>query len=199
LKRFVSIMFAVAVFAAGVIPSFSQTPVKPAAAAPAKPTVKAAPPKIDAPAPKPAPSPDTLASGSYIVYGQDTQVLRVVYDAKKMRNLSVTGHFAVTDAGENGTKELEVFVFDEDNYAKFKNEKPAEKADSSKAADTAAAKPAAEGPPKAIYSSGRKASGELNVAITNPGFYFVVFSNKFATAGKKTFDVDVHLKYDKIP
>jgi hypothetical protein len=186
-------MFAIVVFIAGVIPFFSQT-----APTPAKPPVKAAPPKPSVPAPNPAPSPDTLASGSYIVYAQGAQVLRVVNDARKMRNLSVVGHFAVTDAGENGTKEIEVFVFDEDNYAKFKNEKSAEKPDAAKPADAAPAKPAAEGPPKAIYSSGRKASGELNVPIPNPGFYFVVFSNKFATAGKKTFDVDVHLQYDKV-
>src|SRR5689334_14197705 len=113
---------------------------------------------------------DKLASGTYIVYARSPQAFRIVVDAKTMANTVVSGHFATT-AGT--PQNLDVFVFSEQDYWKWRGEDEAAKA---------SAKP--------LYSSLKKADGDINVKL-EPGTYYVVFSNLYQYEGMKTINTDV--------
>jgi hypothetical protein len=119
---------------------------------------------------------DKLASGSYIVYARSPQAFRIVVDAKTMGNATVSGHFATT-AGT--PMNLDVFVFSEQDYWKWRGEDEAAKA---------SAKP--------LYSSLKKTEGDINVKL-EPGIYYVIFSNLYQYEGTKTINTDVKLTYDK--
>jgi hypothetical protein len=125
-----------------------------------------------------APTTEKLASGTYIVYAISPQVWRFTVDSKTMANATVSGRFNVTAGMPTN---LEVFVFNEENFTKWRGTDEAAKA---------AAKP--------VWSSGgRKTEGEINVKLTEPGHYYLVYSNLFAYEGTKTFTTDVKLTYDK--
>ena len=119
---------------------------------------------------------DKLASGTYIVYARSPQAFRVVVDSKTMANAAVSGHFATT-AGT--PMNLDVFVFSEQDYWKWRGEDEAAKA---------SAKP--------LYSSLKKTEGDINVKL-EPGIYYVIFSNLYQYEGTKTINTDVKLTYDK--
>src|SRR5262245_6290385 len=119
---------------------------------------------------------DKLASGTYIVYARSPQAFRIVVDAKTMGNAAVSGHFATT-AGT--PMNLDVFVFSEQDYWKWRGEDEAAKA---------SAKP--------LYSSLKKTDGDINVKL-EPGIYYVIFSNLYQYEGTKTINTDVKLTYDK--
>ena len=119
---------------------------------------------------------DKLASGTYIVYARSPQAFRIVVDAKTMANATVSGHFATT-AGT--PMNLDVFVFSEQDYWKWRGEDEAAKA---------SAKP--------LYSSLKKTEGDINVKL-EPGIYYVIFSNLYQYEGTKTINTDVKLTYDK--
>jgi len=124
------------------------------------------------------PATEKITQGVYPVYARSPQVWRFTIDPKTMANATVAGRFSIT---EGVPKNIEVFVFNEENYFKWRSEDDAVKA---------TAKP--------IYSSGgRKADGDLNVKVTEAGHYYVVFSNLFAYEGIKTLNADVKLQYDK--
>lgn len=120
-----------------------------------------------------APTVEKLASGSYVVYAKSPQAWRFTVDSKTMANATVTGHFSIT---EGAPKNIDVFVFDEASYFKWRNE-------------DASGKP--------IFSSGRKGDGDISVKLANPGVYYVVFSDSFAYEGMKNLTADVKLQYDK--
>ena len=120
---------------------------------------------------------EKLASGNYVVYAVSPQVWRFTVDAKTMANASVAGHFSIS----TGTpKTIDVFVFAEDQYFKWRSDDDAVKA---------TAKP--------VFSSLKKTDGDLTVKITDPGNYYLVFSNLFAYEGTKALSADVKLQYDK--
>jgi hypothetical protein len=119
---------------------------------------------------------DKLASGSYIVYARSPQAFRIVVDAKTMGNANLAGHFATT-AGT--PMNLDVFVFSEQDYWKWRGEDEAAKA---------SAKP--------LYSSLKKTEGDINLKL-EPGIYYVIFSNLYQYEGTKTINTDVKLTYDK--
>lgn len=124
-----------------------------------------------------APVIEDLASDILGVYPIAPQVRRFVVDAQTMSNVSITGRFAVT---EGNPKNIEVYVFNEENFKKWRNEDRAIRA---------TAMP--------LYASGRVAQGNLNVRLAEPGIYYLVMSNMFAYEGKKTFDTDIKLRYNK--
>ena len=124
-----------------------------------------------------APVSEKLASGTYIVYAPAPQIWRVKVDPKTMANVTISGHFQVT-AGV--PKAVEVFVFNEENYAKWKDEDPTVRA---------AAKP--------TDSVNRSAEGNINAKLTDPGYHYLVISDRFEYQGQKTVAADVKLQYDK--
>ncbi len=120
---------------------------------------------------------EKLASGTYTVYAVAPQSWRFTFDPKSMANGMVSGHFAITD----GTpKNIEVFVFDETNFFKWRGEDDAARA---------TAKP--------LWSSGKKAEGDVSFKVTDAGNYYIVFSNMFAYEGTKALTADVKFQYDK--
>ncbi len=116
-------------------------------------------------------------TGTYIVYAVSPQAFRFTVDPKTMGNVSVSGHFMVTDGAP---KTVDVFVFDDASYYKWRGEDEAAKA---------GAKP--------LWSSGRKGEGDVNFKPTEAGNYYLVISNLFAYEGKKTVTTDIKFQYDK--
>jgi hypothetical protein len=94
-----------------------------------------------------------------------------------MANATIAGHFSIT---EGTPKDIDVFVFKDDAYFKWRG-------------DDAAAKASA----KPIFELRKKAEGDLNVKVTEPGNYYVVFSNLYQYEGTKKLTADVKLQYDK--
>jgi hypothetical protein len=124
-----------------------------------------------------SPVTEKLASGNYTVYAVAPQVWRFNVDSKTMANASVVGHFAISSGAP---KTIDVFVFDEENFSKWRGDDEKAKA---------AAKP--------VFSVLKKDQGDLGVKLTEPGIYYLVFSNMFAYEGRKALDADVKLQYDK--
>ena len=120
---------------------------------------------------------EKLASGNYVVYAASPQVWRFTVDAKTMANAAVAGHFAISSGVP---KNIDVYVFNEDNFTKWRSDDDAVKA---------GAKP--------LFTLSKKDQGDLNVKLTEPGIYYLVFSNMFAYEGTKALDADVKLQYDK--
>jgi len=120
---------------------------------------------------------DKLASGNYVVYAVSPQVWRFTVDAKTMANAAITGHFSISSGVP---KNIDVYVFNDDNFTKWRSEDDAVKA---------TAKP--------LFSLMKKDQGDLNVKITEPGIYYLVFSNLTAYEGTKALEADVKLQYDK--
>jgi hypothetical protein len=116
-----------------------------------------------------------LASGTYVVYAKSPQVWRVAVDSK-MANATLTGHFATT-AGT--PMNLDVFVLNEADYMKWRKD--------DEAAPNAA---------KALFSSMKKADGDVNVKLSD-GTYYLVFSDVYQYEGTKTFNADIKLQFDK--
>ena len=116
-------------------------------------------------------------TGTYIVYAIAPQAFRFTFDPKTMANASVSGHFAIT----TGTpKTVDVFVFDDTSYYKWRGEDEAAKANA-----------------KPLWSSGRKTEGDIAFKPTDAGNYYLVISNVFAYEGTKTVVVDAKFQYDK--
>jgi hypothetical protein len=124
-----------------------------------------------------SPTTEKLASGNYTVYAVSPQVWRFDVDSKTMANASVVGHFAITSGMP---KNIDVFVFNEENFNKWRGEDEKAKA---------SAKP--------VFSALKKDQGDLSVKLTDPGIYYLVFSNMTAYEGRKGLDADVKLQYDK--
>src|SRR5262245_24024408 len=66
-----------------------------------------------------APVTEKLASGTFIVYAPSPQIWRVNVDPSKMNNVTISGHFVVT---EGKPKTVSVYVFNEENYTKWKDD-----------------------------------------------------------------------------
>ncbi len=120
---------------------------------------------------------EKLATGTYIVYAISPQAWRFTVDSRTMANAAVAGHFSIT---EGNPKNIEVMVFNEDNFFKWRG-------------DDAAAKAAA----KPIFTTGRKTEGDVSVKLPDAGNYYLVLSNSFAYEGTKTLNADFKLTFDK--
>src|SRR6516225_2782786 len=123
------------------------------------------------------PQTEKLASGNYVVYAVSPQAWRFTVDAKTMGNATVTGHFSIT---EGTPKDIDVLVFKDDAYFKWRGEDEKAKA---------TAKP--------VFELKRKGEGDLNVKVTEPGNYYVVFSNLYQYEGSKKLTADVKVQFDK--
>jgi hypothetical protein len=118
-----------------------------------------------------------LASGTYTVYAPSPQIWRVKIDPQRMANATISGHFAVT----SGTpKTLDVLVFDEENYSKWKED------------DADARKDA-----KPIASIMHSSEGDISAKLTEPGYHYLVISDRREYEGKKIVVADIKLQYDK--
>jgi len=124
-----------------------------------------------------SPVTEKLVAGSYIVYARSPQAWRFTVDSKTMANASVTGKYSAT-AGT--PMDIDFLVLNEENYFKWRSEDDAVKA---------AAKP--------IFQAGRKAGGDVNVRLSEPGHYYVVLSNLFYYEGTRTVNADLKLQFDK--
>src|SRR5215831_11315917 len=124
-----------------------------------------------------SPANEKLASGSYVIYAVSPQAWRFTVDSKTMANATVTGHFSIT---EGTPKDIDVYVFKDDAYFKWRG-------DDDKAKATA----------KPLFELKKKAEGDLNVKVTEPGNYYVVFSNLYQYEGTKKLTADVKLQYEK--
>ena len=118
-----------------------------------------------------------LASGTYIVYAPSPQVWRVKLDPNTMTNASISGHFNVS---EGTPKNIDVFVFNEENYSKWKDDDPAVRN---------GAKP--------LAAASKVAEGEINAKLTDAGYHYLVISDRYQYEGKKTVTADIKLQYDK--
>jgi hypothetical protein len=123
------------------------------------------------------PASEKLASGNYVVYAISPQAWRFTVDPKTAASATLTGHYSIT---EGTPKDIDVYVFKDDVYFKWR-----------------AADPAARANLKPVYSSLRKSEGDLNVKVTEPGNYYVIFSNLYQYQGIKKLTADVKLQYDK--
>src|SRR5262245_20400641 len=121
-----------------------------------------------------APVTEKLASGNFVVFATSPQIWRVNVDPKTMGNPTIAGHFSVT-AGT--PKTIDVFVFDQENYAKWTNDDDPEV--------RASAKP--------IASVVKSADGNINAKLTNAGYHFLVISDKREYEGKKTIAAEINL------
>ncbi len=118
-----------------------------------------------------------LASGTYVVYAPSPQIWRVKVDPQTMSNVTISGHFVVT---EGTPKNIEAFVFNEANYTKWSDDDPAVRAEA-----------------KSLASSSRTAEGDVNAKLTDAGYHFLVLSNRYQYEGRKTVSTDIKLQYDK--
>jgi hypothetical protein len=124
-----------------------------------------------------APVVEKLASGTYIVFAVSPQVWRVKIDPKTMGNPTISGRYSVTV----GTpKNIDVFVFNEENYMKWKSDDDAARA---------AAKP--------LASVTRKVEGDINAKLTDEGYHYLVISDRYEYEGKKTIVADIKFQYEK--
>src|SRR5262249_22220785 len=101
---------------------------------------------------------------------------RFTIDPKTMAAL--TGHFSIT---EGTPKDIDVYVFKDDVYFKWR-----------------AADPGARAAFKPVFESLKKSDGDLNVKVTEPGNYYVIFSNLYQYQGIKKLTADVKLQYEKV-
>jgi len=124
-----------------------------------------------------APVVQKLASGSFVVYAPSPQIWRVKLDPSTMGNAIISGSFTVSD----GTpKNIDVLVFNEENYTKWKDEDPAIRK---------GAKPLAS----ALHMS----QGDINAKLTDAGYHYLVISDRYQYEGKKTISADIKFQYDK--
>ena len=124
-----------------------------------------------------APVVEKLASGTFIVFAPSPQVWRIKVDPKTMGNATISGHYSVTV----GTpKNIDVFVFNEENYMKWKS-------------DDDAARTAA----KPLAAVTRKTEGDINAKLTDEGYHYLVISDRYEYEGKKTIVADIKFQYDK--
>ncbi len=124
-----------------------------------------------------APVVEKLASGTYTVYALTPQVWRVKVDPKTMDNVTISGHFAVT---QGTPKTIEVLVLNEENYRKWKD-------------DDLAVRSTA----KAASPVVRKSEGDISAKLTDAGYHYLVISDRFEYEGKKTVAADIKFQYDK--
>ena len=123
------------------------------------------------------PAADKLASGNYVIYAVSPQAWRFTVDPKTTASASVTGHFSIT---EGTPKDIDVYIFKDDAYFKWRGEDEKAKA---------TAKP--------LFELKRKGEGDLNFKVSEPGNYYVVFSNLYQYEGMKKLSTDLKLQLDK--
>src|SRR5579871_4761683 len=109
------------------------------------------------------PATEKVASGNYVVYAVSPQAWRFTIDPKTMSNATLTGHFTITDGKP---RDIDVYVFKDDVYFKWR-----------------AADPTARANFKPVFSALKQTEGNLNVKMTEPGNYYVIFSNLYQYEG----------------
>jgi hypothetical protein len=90
---------------------------------------------------------------------------------EQMLDVTVSGHFDASSGGKSG---IEVFIFTEDDYTNWLH-----------GTDSVA-----------LYASGRKAVGDMNVRIVRPGRYYLVFQNS-VSSGEFDVKTGIRLRYEK--
>jgi hypothetical protein len=95
-----------------------------------------------------------------------------------MSNATISGHFSVT-AGT--PKLIDVLVFNEENYTKWRNEEDD--------AVRASARPVAS-----VMKSG---DGNISAKLTDSGYHYLLISDKREYEGKKTVNAEIAFQYEK--
>ena len=96
-----------------------------------------------------SPAIEKLASGTYVVYAVSPQAWRFTVDPKTMANATLSGQFSIT---EGTPKDIDVYVFRDDVYFKWRAADPADRANY-----------------KPVFESLKKNEGDLNLKVTEPG------------------------------
>lgn len=110
-----------------------------------------------------------LASGELQVQAGRMRSITFAVTSGTMIDARVVGRFGV--AGGSGN-DIQVFLTDEDNFSKWKNGHPAH----------------------ALYFSGKRSAGTIDIPIKAAGTYYLVYSNAFSVSGKQV-NADVDLRY----
>lgn len=118
-----------------------------------------------------------LASGSFVVYAPSPQIWRVKVDPATMSNAIISGSFTVS---EGTPKNIDVLVFNEENYTKWKDEDPAVRNGATPLAS-------------ALHMN----QGDINAKLTDAGYHYLVVSNRYQYEGKKTISANIKFQYDK--
>jgi len=111
--------------------------------------------------PHSTPVKEDFAVGTFSVSSGTPKEFRISVDTSHMMDVSVTGRFEVSGKSSG----VEAYIFDEDDYTNwlYGNDSVA------------------------LYDSGRRTMGEVQVRIEKPGTYFLIFQNKSSSAA-----LDVH-------
>jgi len=120
--------------------------------------------------PQSVPAKEDFAVGTFSVSSGTPKEFRIFVDASKMMDVTVAGRFEV--AGKNSG--VEAYIFDEDDYTNwlYGNDSIA------------------------LYDSGRRTMGEVQVRIEKSGTYFLIFQNKSSSTAQDVHG-NIQLQFEK--
>jgi hypothetical protein len=116
------------------------------------------------------PKTESLASGQFVVQAGGVWYRTLTVDTARMSNVRVTGRF--TASGGSGNDIAAIFTT-QDELQNWTNGHAAH----------------------ALYSTAKATAGHINVAITDPGIYYLAFSNGFSALTDKTVSAEIELHY----
>ena len=136
---------------------------------------KKAPIQVPAPLPPVAPVVqqllDTIIDSSFVVPPRTFKPIEVVV-AAAMSNPRLEGTFTASGANND----IEVLLLDELQFSNWQNRLPF----------------------RSVYASGRVTADKLRIDLpSEPGKYFVIFSNRFSIWSNKSIVADLKLRYDR--
>ena len=111
-----------------------------------------------------------LLSGEYVVKAGEYRHVTFTFNPEKMENARVIGRFHASGGSGN---DIEAVLADESEFENWVN------------ADEA----------RVLYSTGKITNGKIDVPITQPGTYYLVFSNVFSLLADKEVSADIELRY----
>jgi len=113
---------------------------------------------------------DTLTTGSMAIAAGQMRWIQFLVKPGVMIGTRVSGRFSASGGSGN---DIEVLLADEDNFTNWRNRHPAQ----------------------VLYQSGKVTVGEIDVPISTPGNYYLVFNNAFSGFSAKTVEANVQLRY----
>ena len=120
--------------------------------------------------PQSVPEKEDFAVGTFSVSSGTPKEFRISLDTSKMMDVTVAGRFEVS--GKNSG--VEAYIFDEDDYTNwlYGNDSIA------------------------LYDSGRRTMGEVQVRIEKSGTYFLIFQNKSSSTAQDVHG-NIQLQFEK--
>ena len=113
----------------------------------------------------------SIANGSFVIGRSGPLVIRFTINASEMQDTAVDGEFSSFSPIDNS---VEVFLFDEENYMKWRNRDEA----------------------SPLFQSHKTAEGDIKAPISEPGAYYLVFKSDASFLESKTVNLDVKLEYE---